>query len=82
MHLGDNDEDDDERESEEWMRAIDRGGLIFVSDKLYMMFQTMELELRKHLKLENDVNIKDNVMKELMNNDDVLFYWSLVSVKC
>ena len=51
-----------------------------MSDELYMMFQSMELELRKHLKLGNDVNIKDNAMKELMNNEDVLFYWSVVSV--
>lgn len=80
MPIGDNDEDSDERESEEWVRAIDRGGLILVSDELYMMFQSMELELRKHLKLGNDVNIKDNAMKELMDNEDVLFYWSLVSV--
>ena len=27
MPIGDNDEDGDERESEEWVRAIDRGGL-------------------------------------------------------
>ena len=35
-----------------------------MSDELYKMFESMELELRKHLKL----------------GTDVLFYWSLVSV--
>ena len=40
----------------------------------------MELELRKHLKLGTDVNIKNAAKEEIMKNEDVLFYWSLVSV--
>jgi hypothetical protein len=40
----------------------------------------MELELRMHLKLGNEVNIKDSALSEIIKNEDVLFYWTLVSI--
>ena len=38
-----------EHESEAWTNAIDRGGLKHVSNMTYMLFVSMELELRQHL---------------------------------
>lgn len=70
----------DEHESQQWVKEVDRSGLIHVSDDLYMVFLSMEMELRRHLKLGNDINIKDTALGEIMKNEDVLFYWSLVSV--
>lgn len=69
----------DEKESEEWVNAIDRGGLIRVSEELYLMFESMELELRNHLKLGNDVNIKKSSIEEILKNEEVLniFLWCL-----
>lgn len=79
-YVGVSDEGNEECESEEWIKAIDCGGLVRVSDELYKMFESMELELRKRLKLGTDVNIKNAAKEEIMKNEDVLFYWSLVSV--
>ena len=42
--------------------------------ELYKMFQSMELELWKHLKLGTDVNINNTAKEEIMKNEDVLFY--------
>ena len=33
------------------MRSIDRGGLKYVSDMTYMVFMSMEQEVRKHLQI-------------------------------
>ena len=70
----------DEHESQQWVKEVDRSGLIHVSDDLNMVFLSMKMELRRHLKLGNDINIKDTALGEIMKNEDVLFYWSLVSV--
>ena len=43
-------------DSEEWTNSIDRGGLIHVSDCVYMVFAHMEIELQKHLKYNSDIN--------------------------
>ena len=77
---GDSAELCDEDEFNEWVKAIDRGGLIHISDELYGMFVSMEMELRKHLKLGNNVNIKDTAITEILKNEDVLFNWCLVSI--
>ena len=77
---GDSAELCDEDESNEWVKALDRGGLIHISDELYGMFVSMEMELRKHLKLGNNVNIKDTAITEILKNEDVLFNWCLVSI--
>ena len=46
------------------------------------MFASVETELRKHLQEHNskpnEVNVK-GVTTKIIENDDVLFYWSMVS---
>lgn len=47
--LIDNELDEEEQESENWIRAIDRGGLWHVSQNTYLIFFLMEEESRKQL---------------------------------
>ena len=71
-----------EHESEEWTNAIDRGGLKHVSDMTYMLFVSMELELRQHLhdvSASEDSGMKEKAMEKMLHNEDVLFYWSMIS---
>lgn len=39
----------------------------------------MELELRRHMTITS-TGMKDKLLEEILKNDDVLFYWNLVSV--
>ena len=41
----------------------------------------MEMELRKHLTVTNAIaGIKDKALQEIIKNNDVLFYWTHISV--
>ena len=69
-----------EHESEEWSNAIDRGGLKHVSDMTYMLFVSMELELRQPLhngSASEDSGMKEKAMEKMLHNEDVLLYTSL-----
>ena len=71
-----------EDESETWTNAVDRGGLNHVSNMTFLMFESMELELRKHLKVTSEsasAEAKEVMIKSVSENEDVLFFWSLVS---
>jgi hypothetical protein len=73
----------EEHESENWMKAIDRGGLIHVGDVTYMLFLSMETELKKHLNADNATSsggVKDKALYEILKNEDVLFYWEITSI--
>ncbi len=68
-------------ESSEWTSAIDRGGLKHVTDTTYCMFASVEIELRKHIQsttAPSELNIR-GAKKQIMESDDVVFYWSMVS---
>ena len=41
-------EDDGCNSSNEWMKLMDRGGLVFVKDTTYMVFQAIEMVVRSH----------------------------------
>ena len=49
FEVNDKDPTDMEDDSNDWMVAVDRGGLKHTSDMLYMVFLSAERELRKHL---------------------------------
>ena len=71
-----------EHESEMWTNTIDRGGLKHVSNMTYMMFMSMELELRQQLHsgcASEETAMKEKAIEKISQNDDVLFYWSVVS---
>ena len=74
-------DDGDERrtDSEEWLDLVDRGGLTRVNDTAFQVFLAMELELRKHLQSQCIPNFKAEVRKQILENEDVSFYWSILS---
>ena len=68
--------------SEEWLQAIDRGGLVHVNDMTYMLFTALEQALRPYLgsmQTSSELNIKE-VSKLIQSDGNVLFYWSILSV--
>lgn len=42
----------DDTMSTEWLRLVNRGGLVNISDDLYYVFLAIELEVRKNFKIE------------------------------
>ena len=52
--------------SEEWVDLADRGGLIHVSDRMYTLSYSMEMELRMHLCASASVGEKEKAVKEFM----------------
>ena len=79
--LNDVDPTEMEDDSNDWMVAVDRGGLQHTSEMMYMVFMSAEEELRKHLP-EHGTATTLNVTQFkplLTQNDDVQFYWSIVS---
>lgn len=70
-------------ESEKWVNEINRGGLTTIDDTIYELLVSMEIELRKHFSSDNiaigtGVNVKDIAFKQIHENEDVLFFWSII----
>ena len=65
--------------TEEWLDLVDRGGLTRVNEMTFQAFLAMELELRNHLNSQHTPNFKTEVCKKLLANEDVAFYWSILS---
>ena len=50
---------------------------------MYQLLVAMELELRRHFTATNastNESLKDVAYKEILENEDVLFYWTVISV--
>ena len=77
------DESNDVRHaSEDWLHDIDRGGLVHVSDMTYMLFTAMEQALRPclgNMERTSVLEVKE-VSKTIQSEENVLFYWSIISV--
>lgn len=74
---------DGDDQSEGWTNAVDRGGLTHVSHVTYMLFLSMETELRKHLNpscASETSGVKGVATTAVKEDEDVLFYWSLISI--
>ena len=52
-----------------------------VNDNTYMLFHSMELEVRKHLKSGVTSTQKKQIVESVCQNDDVLFYWCMLAVE-
>lgn len=77
-------EDDEMTTSQHWLNSIDRGGLHHVEDVTYMVFLAMEQNFRHHLKVSNvhemNSNFKQKVIRELVKNDNIHFYWCMLAL--
>ena len=72
------DANDVEDQSQDWIKAIDRGGLTHVNDMTYQVFLGMELIVRRQLRGGQFID-RPKLQKEVCEDEDVLFYWSMVS---
>lgn len=72
--LDDGDEEDDA--SQEWVKAVNRGGLTLVNNATFDVFLAIEEEVRKAI--SDSVDLSEEVMTKIASSDDVIFFWSLV----
>lgn len=74
MNGGDIDEDND---TDEWLRKINRGGLWKVTDEVYQLFFIMEEEMKQKLSSSSgDIDSKRaEIIEDLLKNEDLLFQW-------
>lgn len=79
MHEDDDDEmgDDFLSYTKEWISRVDRGGLHKVNDETFLLFQWMELRIRKFLK-GCSIDI-DGAISEIISSDNVMACWSLIA---
>ena len=64
---------------EEWTDLVDRGGLWHIRENTHSFFLCLEEEVRVHLQLLlTETNKKQKIIQELIDNENVQFYWLLV----
>lgn len=77
------DDDTEPAESEEWLCTVDRGGLVRVTDDAYTCFTAIEYCIQRHFRMNNlhkmNETFREKVAAETKNDDDVQFYWCLLS---
>lgn len=66
-----------------WINEVDRGGLWHVKEGTFMLFQAMKEEVKEHFRigkvLTMDEGYRATVVKKIINNEDVTFYWCLLT---
>ena len=77
-------EDDKEKEfSVEWIRTIDRGGLLRVNNDTYLSFAAMESVIQRYLTIDRANKLprgfQHELLQKVLTNDSVQFHWSFVS---
>ena len=68
-------------ESEDWVDLVDRGGLTHIGSMTFGVFGSMELEVRRFLARNPSQlgEIKEELCKRIVSDEDVLFYWAIIS---
>ena len=80
--LVERDENREPEENEEWIGAVDRGGLVWITSNLYQTICSMEYVIRTHLHNDTIPIINSEVIVEaIMNDADVQFFWDLASTQ-
>ena len=67
-----------------WLELVNRGGLYPLSDEAFRFFIEIELCVRTYLphqllKTNSEVDFSQNVHDKIFNDEDVQFYWTLLS---
>ena len=74
------DGDEEPSGSQDWVTLLlDRGGLTRINTNTLDVFLAMERELRKHISLDRAPDLAEHVNSSIINNEDVQFFWSIVS---
>ncbi len=67
----------------EWMTNIDRGGLFHVSDTTFNLFKAIEIQtqalLPQHI-ISKPTPSKGKLLKDVLEDDDVQFWWSMLAI--
>ena len=77
--------DDVDNTSENWLNAVDRGGLVHVNHTAFKLFHAIEMELRQHFMIskveEMDERYRDNVNvnTSIIGDVDVQYYMDCVT---
>ena len=69
--------EDESEESTDWLKAINRGGLLCVKNMTFELYLTMERELRFHLSSNPEFGGSD-IKIHLKQSEDVLFLWAII----
>ena len=66
----------------EWIHQVDRGGLFHVNEQAYLFFRALELKTRITLPdhLKRMQGSKQSLVSDVMEDENVQFYWTMVSV--
>lgn len=71
-----------EAQSSDWINAVDRGGLVHITDSCFQLFLAIETVTRQKMKATNTV-MNDTFLKFLNDmitcDSDVLFNWTLIT---
>ena len=71
-----------EAQSSDWINAVDRGGLVHITDPCFQLFLAIETVTRQKMKATSAV-MNDTFLKFLNNviacDSDVLFNWTLIT---
>lgn len=69
--------------SEGWTDLVDRGGLIHISDSIFLFFVAMEVVVKPHFSTNNpsllQKGLKERVIDDVVQESDVLFHWSMIA---
>ncbi len=78
-------DDGSQQSLDEWVNLVDRGGLCHILNETFMVFNAVEVEVRRHLTLSKvrqmTPGFKDKLTSNISLNKDVLFYWSMLSIE-
>ena len=66
------DASEEQNKSTQWLKAINRGGILCVNNMTFELFLTMERELRCHLTSNPDF-VGSEIENSLKESEDVLF---------
>ena len=78
LYLSDLNGSDKSGDGEEWINAINRGGLWQVNDDVFQTFMIIEEIVRKELRLEKCIyeTKKAQIIEKVLTNKDLLHQWS------
>lgn len=68
-----------------WIDLVNRGGLFEINDTTYVFFREVEIKVRKKLfmafnRTTVDRDLKDSIISTIASDDNVQFYWTILSV--
>ena len=82
---GENEDDDEQGTSTEWISLVDRGGLWHFTNEAFMFFCAIEEVIHTHLTVsainELSSGSKGAIVEAIIGSDDVAFFWCLACIE-